>query len=142
MENNEQQPLETNLRILILRNVCVGHVVTTSKGFQFKLVSRDSGKESWLDIASGLTWHDREDESYTHHKAVEKFGDSLPTIEEYRIAEKHGFREILPNMDHWFWSSSLYPSNADYAQDFVGTYGSSGYGVRDSNFYSVRCVGR
>jgi hypothetical protein len=136
------QPLETNLRILVLRNVCIGHIVTTSKGFSFQLVSRKDKKESWLDLTSKLTWHDREDLTYTHYKAVEKFGDNLPTIEEFKLAELHGFREILPNMQYWFWSASLYPYSSDFAQDFVGFNGFSYYGYRGYDYFSVRCVGR
>jgi hypothetical protein len=136
------QPLEIDLRILVLRNVCIGHIVTTSKGFSFQLVSRKDKKESWLDLTSKLTWHDREDLTYTHYKAVEKFGDNLPTIEEFQVAEKHGFREVCPNMtDSWFWSSSLYPYYTDVAQGFNGSNGGSDYYYRHDD-YSVRCVGR
>jgi hypothetical protein len=135
------QPLETNLRILVLRNVCIGHIVTTSKGFSFQLVSRKDKKESWLDLTSKLTWHDREDLTYTHYKAVEKFGDNLPTIEEFKLAELHGFREILPNMQYWFWSASLNPYDSDSAQGFNGYDGVSGLAGRGFG-WSVRCVGR
>jgi len=131
------QPLEIDLRILVLRNVCIGHIVTTSKGFSFQLVSRKDRKdrkdkkESWLDLTSKLTWHDREDLTYTHYKAVEKFGDNLPTIEEFKLAELHGFREILPNMQYWFWSASLYPGSSVFAQFFSGYYGGSDVYFRD-----------
>ena len=135
------QPLETNLRILVLRKVCIGHIVTTSKGFSFQLVSRKDKKESWLDLTSKLTWHDREDLTYTHYKAVEKFGDNLPTIEEFKLAELHGFREILPNMQYWFWSASLSPDYSGSAQDFYGYNGDS-YSYYRYYDLSVRCVGR
>ena len=92
-----------------LRKAKVGTIVITSKGFEFKLMSRKAGKECWLDCTSKVIWHDREDKTYTHFEAVEKFGDALPTIEEFKKAKKHGFLEILPDMDYWFWSSSLYP---------------------------------
>jgi hypothetical protein len=135
------QPLETNLRILVLRNVSVGHIVTTSKGFSFQLVSRKDKKESWLDLTSKLIWHDREDRTYNYYEAMEKFDNQLPTIEEYKTAELHGFCEILPNMNHWFWSASLYPNGSDFAQVFSGYNGGSDYHSRDL-YGSVRCVGR
>lgn len=59
-----------DLRKSNLRVAEVGTVVITSAGFRFKLVSRDpSGKESWIDEASELTWHDKEDSTYTWDQA-------------------------------------------------------------------------
>ena len=124
-----------------LRKARVGTVVITSKGFKFKLMSRKTKKECWLDCTSKAIWHDREDKTYTHYEAVRKFGDALPTIEEFKEAETHGFREVLPNMEHWFWSSSLNPNGTGFAQDFYGNGGSSNYYSRDY-YKSVRCVGR
>ena len=125
-----------------LRKVPVGTTVITSKGFKFKLISRKKGKESWKDLTSKLTWRDREEKTYNHYEATEKFGDKLPTIEEFRIAEEHGFRDILPNTNgYFFWSASLSPNFSDFAQGFYGNNGGSGYGYR-GNDSSVRCVGR
>lgn len=111
----------------------------TSNGYKFQ----DMENGAWKDLATGITWHDVEPEKYTHYQAVEKFGDRLPTIEEFETAEKHEFREILPNIkNRWFWSSSLDSSNPEYARIFSGDYGCSDYGVRDCSYYSVRLVSR
>lgn len=127
-----------------LREVAVGSVVRTSKGTLFELISRDErGKEIWLDKTSGIIWGDAEDDKYNHHDAVEKFGDKLPTKEEFEIAEEHGFREVLPNIrGNWFWSGSVNPVNASYAYFFNGGYGVVGGGDRSVNSGSVRCVSR
>ena len=92
-----------------LRKVKTGTLVITSKGFKFKLVKRTKdGKESWKDLTSGIIWYDKEDSNYTYEEAITKFGESLPTKEDFETAETHGFREILPNMGYWYWSASLF----------------------------------
>lgn len=125
-----------------LRTVPIGTTVITSKGFKFKLISRKKSKESWKDVSSKVIWHDMEVGSYNYYRAVEKFGNFLPTIEEFIEAEKHGFREVLPNMAHCFWSSSPSPYNSVYAQFFSGYFGVSYYGYNRYYYVSVRCVGR
>ena len=103
------------------RKVKTGTIAITSKGFKFKLVKRTKdGKESWKDLTSGIIWHNKEDSYYTHDEAVTKFGDKLPTKEEFEVAESHGFREILPNMDYWYWSASLFSGNRRFAWIFDG----------------------
>jgi hypothetical protein len=130
---------------------------------------RKTGKfyEVWRDSKSGLLWGDRLDKRYSHYDAIalglkgnvvsesacnsdngktanagigeKKFG--LPTIEEYLQAEENGVREVLQNMDDFFWSASRYPNDTDNARGF---FGSSGYFVNDprDDYGSVRCVGR
>ena len=135
--------LKIDLKKPNLRKLEIGTIVISKNGFEFELVYRDpDGKESWKDLATGIVWHDREDRKYTHYEAVEKFGVNLPTIEEFEAAEKHGFREVLPNMKEYsFWSASLNPSSMDYARFFNGYGGYGGYCIRGPH-YSVRCVGR
>jgi hypothetical protein len=131
-----------DLRKPNLREVKIGTEVITSKGFTFTLVKRNkAGKESWKDETSGLVWHDVEKEKYTYKNALEEFGTKLPTKEDFKLAEKHGFREVLPNTDIWFWSSSPYPTDSDFAYLFNGGNGYTDYYYR-SNALSVRCVGR
>jgi hypothetical protein len=127
-----------------LRNVEVGTVVETSKGFEFELMERKFGdKEAWKDLTSGVTWYDVEDGKYNHHDALKRFKDELPTKEEFEEAEKHGFREVLQNIkDRWFWSSSVHPDYSDVAFVFVGSSGGVGIYYRDSLNGSARCVGR
>jgi len=82
-------------------------------------------------------------------------GARLPTQEEFtRLREYMGARsgthegyshhddKILPNLNgHWFWSSSVYPSNTDYAYGFSGTDGYIVYYYyRYYNGGAVRCV--
>ena len=64
----------------------------------------------------------------------------LPTIKEFQQANDDGITQVLPNMSHWFWSSSLNPDNADDAQLFYGNWSSLNYRRYDDD--SVRCVGR
>ena len=133
---------------------------------------RATGKfnEVWKDSKSGLLWGDTLDSDYSHYNAVElsatgkvlsekacasdegkkasagirekSFG--LPTIEEFQKAEQDGIREVVPNMyGHWFWSASLYPSNAYFARVFSGYDGYSySRDDRDDDDLEVRCVGR
>jgi hypothetical protein len=64
----------------------------------------------------------------------------LPSIEEYKKAEKNGIREALPNMNYWFWSSSVRPDFSIVARLFDGENGNIySYFSRD-NDESVRCV--
>ena len=117
-----------------------------------------------------MLWGDTLDSDYSHYNAVElsatgkvlsekacasdegkkasagirekSFG--LPTIEEFQKAEQDGIREVVPNMyGHWFWSASLYPSNAYFARVFSGYDGYSySRDDRDDDDLEVRCVGR
>jgi hypothetical protein len=123
--------------------------------------------EVWKDSKSGLVWGDNLRSTYTHYNAValdlkgqvsqekacvgeegkqavagvtgKSFG--LPKIEEFEQAEKNGIREALPNMNHWFWSASLYAYSQDGARGFYGYSGASYVVFRGVDF-SVRCVGR
>lgn len=137
--------MKIDLRKPDLRIVSVGTIVITSKGFEFELIDRDTDdKETWKDLTSGLKWFDKEDKNYTHDQAMELFKSPekrLPTIEEFEEAEEHGFREVLPNIDYWFWSASLNPNDSEVARDFNGVNGSTYYYSR-SLFSAVRCVGR
>lgn len=137
--------MKIDLRKLNLRKVPIGTIVTSLKGYDFELISRVNDKESWKDLTSGLTWNDVEDEKYKYDEAIKNFSSKqkgLPTSEEFEIAERHGFREILPNFERrWFVSSSLYSYSDNFVRDFGGDYGDTGVGDRDY-YYSVRCVGR
>jgi hypothetical protein len=119
------------------------------------LVSRTKeGKEVHKDLLTGLIWSDRLQNVMTHYSAenachsllseVAKIGSvtwRLPNIEEYKEAEKNGIRKALPNMNYWFWSSSVHRSYSNVAWVFLGGDGNTDLGNR--NFYgSVRCVAR
>lgn len=126
-----------------LRTVPVRAIVTTSKGFDFELIERTSWKESWKDLASNLLWYDKDDWNGNHNEAIKKFGANLPTKEEFEIAENHGFRGVLPNINYWFWSVSVHPDDADLAYFFHGGNGYFAY-LPDGGFNSgsARCVSR
>lgn len=130
-----------DLRKPNLRELNVGDGVYTSKGFHFYLLKKEDSKESWLDETSGLIWHDKEEGQYTHYEAVEKFKDSLPTVKEFKLAEKHGFREVLPNIEDSFWTSSMHSKITMEAYDFDGRDGVIYSASRDYAYNSVRCVG-
>ena len=50
--------------------------------------------------------------------------------------------QILPDLLHWHWSSSVHPDFTTYAYGFNGAYGDVDLGFRktDINYYSYRCV--
>ena len=66
----------------------------------------------------------------------------LPSKEEYEEAEKNGIRKALPNMNYWFWSSSVHRSYSDVAWLFSGGSGVTYVDYRGNYDVSVRCVAR
>lgn len=120
-----------------LLKVRMGYEVTTSTGHTWIPVS-----EGWLDTTSKLVWkYEDEEGKYTFDDAVAKFGDSLPSKEEWEIAENHGVLEVLDLEGKWLWSSSLVSDFRNYAWGFSTDDGV----VVSYDRYStdgVRCVGR
>jgi hypothetical protein len=120
----------------------------------FTLVTRTTEfKEIYLDEKSKLLWSDRLADGMTHFKAQESCKSDLaevvnvkgltwrlPSIDEYKEADKNGARAALPNMSDWFWSSSVVRDNSYYAWAFVGHSGDVDYGKRSYYYYLVRCV--
>ena len=96
-----------------------------------------------LDKRTGIKWYKATDEKkYTYKEAMEKYGNSLPTKEEYEEAEKHGIRFVLEDFeDRGYWSSSVYSNSRYYSWFFYGTYGVVYYLLR-YNFYWARCIER
>lgn len=130
---------------------------SSSKG-GFVLVARtESGKEVYKELKTGLLWSDSLPYSMSYYDAqgacnsgLEEFAEisgvtwRLPSIYEYKKADEDGIRKALPNMNSWFWSSSVYRYYSDNSYGawlFNGHSGSTGDVGRDSN-YSVRCVAR
>ena len=94
------------------------------------------------DLTSGLTWNLKDEAGkYTYDEAVAKFGNKLPTIEEWDTAEKHSVREVLGLNDATYWSASVIATNRAGAWLFYGENGNVNYDYRNSN-YSVRCIAR
>ena len=51
--------------------------------------------------------------------------------------------QVLPNLNHWFWSSSVHPDFSNFAYDFSGRTGDFGYDGRVyADVNAVRCVAR
>jgi len=105
------------------REAAVGDVIVTSTGNEWQLVERSDVRESWKDLSTGITWHDKEDGTLSHYDAVARYGDSLPTKEEWELADENGAIEVLPNMRSWFWSTSVH---VDYPDDVYVFYGLKG----------------
>ncbi len=89
-----------------------------AKRRDFVLVTRsEDGRKIYKELTTGLIWSYRlldTMDQYEAEKICNVFGEQsgitnvswrLPTIKEYETAEKNGIRK-LPDMKHWFWSSS------------------------------------
>jgi hypothetical protein len=127
----------------------------TSKKEGFVLVTRSKEfKEVHREVSTGLLWSDRLPLTMNHTNAREACKEDLkevagitgvswrlPSIDEYKEAEKNGIRKALPNMNYWFWSSSMYLHYSYFRWLFMGKEGSTdGYPVGSRE--SVRCVAR
>jgi len=110
---------------------------------------KDEFKQHWeltpeyaLDKRTGIKWYRVTDEKqYTYDKAMEKYGDSLPSKEEFETAEKHGIRVVLDDFKGSYWSASLVSSNRGSAWYFLSG-GGVVYFFNCNNAYSVRRVSR
>jgi hypothetical protein len=123
---------------------------TSSKG-NFVLVSRSKNfVEINKDTKSGLLWSDHLSSKMTYSNALKACKDlkemegvagswRLPSIDEYNTAESNGIRSSLPNMNHWFWSSSVHDSDTGVALVFFGVNGNV-YNIGGGDYNSVRCV--
>lgn len=127
----------------------------TSNRGNFVLVTRSKAfKEVYKDLSSGLLWSDRLVGTTQHGGALKacrgdlnevaglsKFEWKLPSIENYKEADKNGIRKALPNMNDTFWSSSVrfYISNLMWFYD--GEHGSVKY-THSFSELSVRCIAR
>ncbi len=109
----------------------------TSKGYSWRATF-----EGWEDLTSGLVWkYEDEEGTYTYDDAMSRFGESLPSKEEWEVAEKHGVREVLSFRESYYWSSSLLSSNHYSAWVFSSDFGVVYYFLRNGAG-PVRCVGR
>jgi hypothetical protein len=108
----------------------------TSKGYTWTKINSE-----WKDETSGLIWKDEEVDTYNYNEAIAKFGNSLPTKEEYEQAELHGIREVLSFNKDYYWSASVYSLNRANAWIFNGANGNVSTNNRNLN-YSVRCIAR
>jgi len=88
-------------------------------------------------------WLSEEKEQTTYIQAMEKFGPGkhpdkvLPTIGQLRRAWEKGIKFAPSRL---YWSSSVDPCLSRVAYYFSGRYGYVGYGYRDDDVNSVRCI--
>ena len=148
----ESRPQDCNDRYAIdlrMAAVAAGFKCRTSRDEIYERVDRDNFGASWKG-PDGLIWSDYigSHSQNDAQKLCESLGGILPSTEDFERAEKYGFRDVLPNMEHrWFWSSSIFPIDSDGAHI---TYGAgvfnsdSGITFKSnrSRIYSVRCVAR
>ena len=125
----------------------------TSQKEGFVLVTRSKEfKEVHKEIATGLLWSDRLPSQMNLYSAeyvcnsnlsevagIKELTWRLPSIDEYKSAEKIGIRKVLPNMNYSFWSSTLDHYSPSYAWKFMGQDGQL-YQDLGKAFNSVRCV--
>ncbi|MBI2605204.1 MAG: HEAT repeat domain-containing protein [Deltaproteobacteria bacterium] len=122
--------------------------VVSHAGVEFEPVKNPkTGESGWRDTVTGKVWYESKNTPSGQYGAEmdcsEKPGQELPSKADLVLAEQHGIRDVLKNMnDHWFWSSSLGPDGTRDAYVFVGYDGGIGYDDRNDGRYSVRCVGR
>lgn len=134
---------------------CSYQLTSETEGFVLVTRSKDF-KEVHKETSTGLLWSDRLPNYMTHYNAEKACNSSLkevagvegvtwrlPSIDEYKEAEKNGIRKALPNMNYWFWSSSVHRSSSGSAWLFNGDYGYSiNYFRNYDSVDSVRCVAR
>lgn len=120
-----------------LLKVRMGYEITTSTGHTWTAVPT-----GWLDLSTNLVWkYENEEGTYTFDEAVARFGEDLPTKEEYEEAGKHGILEVLDLEGKWLWSASVFSTTRSLAWYFYSNHGNGLLNSR-SNTTSVRCVGR
>ena len=66
----------------------------------------------------------------------------LPTLNNYKQADKHGIRKSLPNMDSFFWTATENRDNPLSGWMFNGVYGDISSYNRNNGTAHVRCVGQ
>lgn len=142
-----------------LRAAKPGFTCQSAKGGTFSLVHRhENGAEIWKDEGAGVYWGDKLPDRIRRRAArelcaadregVTRVGpqpvQTLPTLKDFETAEKHGFREVLPNMkDHYYWIDSSVPGAKNIGHMFNGNVGKPEIVVyRSINFENVRCIGR
>lgn len=132
---------------------CSYQLTSEKEGFALVTRSKDF-KEVHKELSTGLLWSDRLPSTMTLDRAEkackadlkEATGISgvtwrLPSIDEYKEAEKNGIRKALRNMNYWFWSSS---HRDEKPGAWLVNRDGIGYAVYGSPYSngSVRCVAR
>mgnify|MGYP001117395898 CR=1 FL=1 len=127
--------------------VSQGFQCRTSRGTRFQRITEPA--EGWRDLGrDGKVWFDQVTNEVSQQEAIALCegiaGQTLPSKEDFRNAERHGFQEVLPDMfQFYYWSSSSVP-HQDLAYGFssganVLATMSKGAGV---GYVAARCVGK
>lgn len=99
----------------------------------FALVAvTEKGHEIYKDIKSGFIWGGRIPIDFNHYGSQKACSEDisgyeilasmkwrLPTIREFETAAANGMKAALPNMDHWFWSSTPVKTRRKYRRRAV-----------------------
>ena len=99
----------------------------------FALVSvTEKGLEFYKDTKSNLIWGTRITSDFNHYGSQKACDDEvsgyevlsslkwrLPSIREFEMAAANGMKEALPNMNHWFWSSTPVKTRRKYRRRAV-----------------------
>lgn len=129
------------------------------------VTSTEEGREVYKDTKSGLIWSSRINYEMNHFgsqkicpnelpeaKILSEVKWRLPTLREFEQSAIHGMKTALPNMNHWFWTSTpqkvkkvsrrrrnrMAPAGV-FMWDGVGQISETG-SLKDAG--SVRCVGQ
>jgi hypothetical protein len=131
---------------------CSSQINSEKEGFV--LVARTTDfKEVHKEVSTGLLWSDRLPEVMNHFSAenvcqlsnpefagISGVNWRLPSLDEYKEADRNGIRKALPNMNYWFWTSTIRRDYAVVAELFYGVNGNSVGFYRRLRHDSVRCV--
>lgn len=97
-----------------------------TKGNFAQVMVTEKGGEFYKDTKSGLVWGYRISTDFNHYgsqKACDNDNSGyelsslkwrIPSIREFETAAIHGMKAALPNMDHWFWSSTPIKTKRKY----------------------------
>lgn len=124
-----------------------GFECRTSRGTRFRRVLTPAA--GWQDTGrGGKIWFDQITNEVSQQEAIAICegvpGQILPSKEDFRNAERHGFQEVLNDMfQFYYWSSSSVPGE-DLAYGFssganVLATMSKGAGV---GYVAARCIGK
>jgi hypothetical protein len=125
----------------------------------FVLVARTTdSKEVYKELSTGLLWSDTLPTLMDKTNAKNACKDSiaegaglsgvswkLPSINQFKEAEKSGIRKALPNMNSWFWSSTASTNDSNDPWLYSGHYGNTFTFSGIFNFarkfnFAVKCV--
>lgn len=123
------------------KNTQIGTRCITTKGVSFERVEHANLGEAWMG-PDGLIWGQTLKRRYIQSEAValcNQLGVSLPTREDFERADAYGFREVLPGMQNWFWTSST-SNSPNYGFQYSGFFGYIQAGDIEQPG-PVRCVG-